>query len=208
MSKKPLVSIVLPVYNAEKTLSASIRSILRQSYTNWEMIVIDDGSTDNSVDLASSYSDPRIRVIADRKNLKLPARLNQGAAMGCGDYFARMDADDIAYPERLGTQVAFLQSHPEIDLVGSRVLIFDGAGSVVGTYPFRATHEEICRRPTAGFYLPHPTWLGKIEWFRAHPYNRTISKARTRNCCCGPMTRAVLPAFRAFSSVIARPTFH
>jgi len=176
--EEPLVSIALPVFNAEDTLAAAIRSIIRQSYSGWELIIIDDGSTDRSLDIARGFVDSRIRIVADGKNLQLPARLNQGVAMSRGKYFARMDADDVSYPERLMTQVEFLETHPEIDLLGSRILIFSENGCVVGTYPFRESHEEICNRPTAGFYLPHPTWMGKAEWFRRNPYNRSIPKAQ------------------------------
>jgi hypothetical protein len=89
-----------------------------------------------------------------------------------------MDGDDIAYPERLKLQVEFLCRNKEIDLVGCRVVIFNGAGDTVGTYPFRQTHGEICRRPWSGFYLPHPTWLGRIEWFHANPYREDFKKTQ------------------------------
>ena len=168
----------MSVFNAEDTLAAAIRSIVGQSYANWELILIDDGSTDRSLDIARGFVDSRIRIIADGKNLKLPVRLNQGVVMSRGIYVARMDADDVSYPERLMTQVEFLESHPEIDLLGSKVLIFSENGCVVGTYPFRDSHERICSRPTAGFYLPHPTWMGKSEWFRQNPYNPSIPKAQ------------------------------
>ena len=167
---EPLVSIVLPVFNAEDTLAAAIRSIIRQSYSGWELIIIDDGSTDRSLDIARRFVDSRIRIVMDGRNLKLSRRLNQGIALSRGKYIARMDADDIAYPDRLETQVAFLEKHPNIDLVGGRIIIFNETGNVVGTYPFRQKHAEICRQPWAGFYLPHPTWIGKAGWFKSNPY--------------------------------------
>jgi len=168
---QPVVSIGMPVFNCEKTLVPTIRSLLNQTYENWELILIDDGSTDNTLRLARSFNDSRIKAISDGKNMRLAARLNQAIALGRGKYFARMDGDDIAYPERLEAQVAYLKAHPEVDLVGSRVLIFCGHGDALGTYPFRQNHAEICRRPWAGFYLPHPTWMGKIEWFRSYQYS-------------------------------------
>ena len=165
-----MVSIVLSVFNAEDTLGAAIRSIVGQTYANWELILMDDGSTDKSLDIARAFADPRINILADGKNMKLPARLNQGVAMSQGKYVARMDADDISYPERLMTQVEFLESHQNIDILGSKVLIFCENGVVVGTYPFRQNHEDICRHPWDGFYLPHPTWMGKTAWFKSNPY--------------------------------------
>lgn len=170
MTSAPLVSVLLPFFNAEQTLLAAIRSILLQTYTHWELILVDDGSTDNSLSLAQSIDDSRIKVFSDGCNLSLPRRLNQAVALSQGDYIARMDADDIAYPNRLTRQVAFLKNHPAIDILGCRVMIFGKTGKIVGTYPYRQTHAEICSRPWSGFYLAHPTWTGKSEWFKQHSY--------------------------------------
>lgn len=174
----PLVSIGMSVFNCESTLAQAIRSILQQTYDNWELILIDDGSQDKTVAVANRYQDRRIRIIVDGKNKRLAARLNQAVRKSRGKYFARMDADDIAYPSRLKAQVQFLEDHPEIDLVGSRVMIFSGKGRITGTYPFKKNHAEICSRPWAGFYLPHPTWMGNTVWFRQNPYNTFTPKAQ------------------------------
>ena len=174
----PLVSIGMSVFNCELTLGQAIRSILQQTYDNWELIIIDDGSQDKTVSVANLYHDRRIRIIADGKNERLAVRLNQAVRKSRGKYFARMDADDIAYPSRLKAQVQFLEDHPEIDLVGSRVVIFNGKGRIIGTYPFKKNHVEICSRPWAGFYLPHPTWMGNTDWFQHNPYNTSTTKAQ------------------------------
>lgn len=174
----PIVSIGMSVFNCESTLGQAIRSILQQTYDNWELILIDDGSQDKTVAVANRYQDRRIRIIVDGKNKRLAARLNQAVRESRGKYFARMDADDIAYPSRLKAQVQFLEDHPEIDLVGSRVMIFSGKGRITGTYPFKKNHAEICSRPWAGFYLPHPTWMGNTVWFRQNPYNISTPKAQ------------------------------
>ena len=174
----PLVSIGMSVFNCESTLGQAIRSILQQTYDNWELILIDDGSQDKTVAVANRYQDRRIRIIVDGKNKQLAARLNQAVRESRGKYFARMDADDIAYPSRLKAQVQFLEDHPGIELVGSRVMIFSGKGRIIGTYPFKKNHAEICSRPWAGFYLPHPTWMGNTVWFRQNPYNISIPKAQ------------------------------
>jgi len=168
---QPVVSIGMPVFNCEMTLGLAVHSLINQTYDNWELLLIDDGSTDNTLSLAQGFNDSRIRVISDGVNMGVPVRLNQSLFLSRGKYFARMDGDDIAYPERLETQVAYLEAYPEVDLVGGRVLIFCGHGDALGTYPFRQNHAEICRRPWAGFYLPHPTWMGKIEWFRSYQYS-------------------------------------
>jgi glycosyltransferase involved in cell wall biosynthesis len=174
----PIVSIGMSVFNCESTLGQAIRSILQQTYDNWELILIDDGSQDKTVAVANSYQDRRIRIIVDGKNKRLAARLNQAVRESRGKYFARMDADDIAYPSRLKAQVQFLEDHPGIELVGSRVMIFSGKGRIIGTYPFKKNHAEICSRPWAGFYLPHPTWMGNTVWFRQNPYNISTPKAQ------------------------------
>ena len=175
---QPLVTIGMSVFNCEETLRQAMVSILNQTYENWEFVVIDDGSTDKTLEFARSFSDSRVRVMSDGQNMGLPVRMNQAVALGRGKYFARMDADDVAYPERLEIQVNYLERHPRVDLLGTRVIIFDGDGHVVGSYPYRQTHGGICSRPWAGFYLPHPTWMGKIEWFRSNPYRTDFTKTQ------------------------------
>jgi hypothetical protein len=87
-----------------------------------------------------------------------------------GPLFARMDADDIAYPARLEKQVSFLQAQSEVDLLATRALAFRSDGTIRGVLPFRQRHAEICRRPWATFPMPHPTWMGRLTWFRAYRY--------------------------------------
>src|SRR4051794_36827493 len=115
----PLVSIGMPVRNNEKTLGVAVRSIVRQTYPQWELLLINDGSTDGTLEVARGFCDERIRVIDEPESRGLPARLNQAVAAARGEYFARMDGDDLSYPERLERQVAYLQAHPEVDLVGA-----------------------------------------------------------------------------------------
>jgi glycosyltransferase involved in cell wall biosynthesis len=115
----PLVSVVLPVYNGEAYLKPAIESILGQIYTNFELIIINDGSTDNTAQIIESFHDQRIRVIYHPKNLGLDTSLNQTFAQVYGTYIARMDSDDISLPARLEKQVVFMESHPDFGLVGS-----------------------------------------------------------------------------------------
>jgi glycosyltransferase involved in cell wall biosynthesis len=167
---QPLVSVIMPVLNAARTLPAALRSILWQTHAQWELILIDDGSGDATLALARACTDARVRVIEGGANAGLAARLNQAIALARGDYIARMDADDIAYPERLAAQVKFMLDHPECDLAGCAAVIFDDTGAVRGRFALRATHQEICARPWAGFPLPHPSWLGKRAWFARFGY--------------------------------------
>lgn len=167
---QPLVSVGMPVRNCGKTLSAAIRSILWQTYPHWELLILDDGSTDKTVEIARSFDDSRIRVLVDGVRRGLPARLNEAIAQSKGEYLARMDGDDVAYPERLERQIRFLEGHPDVDLLGAGILVFRGEGQPMGTRAILLTHAEICRRPWAGFYLPHSTWMAKTAWIREYRY--------------------------------------
>lgn len=167
---EPLVSIVMPFYNAERTIGASIRSILLQSYTNWELLLCDDGSRDSSRELAQAFKDPRMVVWGDRRRLELGARLNESIERARGDYIARMDADDVAYPQRLEKQLRFLESRPEVDLTGGWAVLFADAGAPVGKRADPHAHGDIARWPLYSFKLIHPTFMGKISWFRRYLY--------------------------------------
>ena len=187
----PLVSIGMSVLNCASTLGMALQSILQQTHPNWELWLLDDGSTDETVDVASQFHDPRIHLIADGKNLGLAARLNQATGLAQGQYFARMDGDDVCYPERFERQVTMLESRPEIDLLGCGAIVFSGNGQAIGRLPVRIEHAEICARPWAGFYLAHPTWMGRVEWFRHFPYRQSAKRAqdqdlllRTYHHCC------------------------
>lgn len=172
-----MVSVGMPVYNCAETVGSAIRSILNQSYENWELLIVDDGSVDGTVEVARSFTDARIKIFADGEHQGLVARLNQAVAMSGGEYFARMDGDDVAFPERLRRQVEFLVENGHVNLMGCGVMVFGVQGAALGTRRVAETHEEICRRPWAGFQLPHPTWMGRREWFRAHPYDAEATRA-------------------------------
>lgn len=111
--KIPLMSVLMPVYNAERYLSESIKSVLNQTFVDFEFLIIDDGSTDNSAQLIQSYADPRIRFYKNGKNLGITPSLNRGIELAQADFIARMDADDICYPDRLQKQFDFIKAHPD-----------------------------------------------------------------------------------------------
>lgn len=180
-SESPKVSIALPLYNGEATILSSITSIVLQSYQNWELIVLDDGSTDNGPEIVKAIADPRIRFVQDNSNRGISFRLNQALELATGKYFARMDADDIAFPERIERQVHFMESRPDIDLVATEILVFGNDGDVKGRVRGKECHDDITRKPWNGFYMPHPTWLGHIEWFRRHGYRTSADKAEDQD---------------------------
>lgn len=167
----PVISIGMPVFNCQNSLALAIRSILNQTYTNWELLVVDDGSSDRSVEVARSFVDPRISVLADGVHKGIALRLREAVEISRGKYFARMDADDISYPQRLQRQISYLERHLEVDLLGCSMMVFKSDGSALGIRLAPGSHESICRRPWAGFHIGHPTWMGRIEWFRAHEYD-------------------------------------
>jgi len=166
----PLVSIAMPFYNAAPTIAASIRSILQQTFPDWELLLCDDGSTDAGAEIARAFDDPRIVLWRNGQRLALAARLNESIDRARGEYLARMDADDIAYPQRLATQLRFLADHPEVDLAGGWAVLFADAGAPIGKRTDPAAHAEIARQPLHAFKLIHPTFLGRTAWFRCYRY--------------------------------------
>jgi hypothetical protein len=126
----PLVSVILPTYNAAAYLGKAIESILAQSYSNFELIIINDGSSDNTAALLTQYGDPRILVI-HQPNLGLPKALNAGIQIAKGKYLARQDADDVSLPERLAQQVSFMEKNPSCALLGTwtNIMIAKDIGS-------------------------------------------------------------------------------
>ncbi len=115
---KPEVSVIMPVYNAAPFLREALDSIVAQTFQNWELILLNDGSTDDSLQIAQSYTDPRIKILDSEKNHGLIYQLNRGMKTAQGRYIARLDADDIALPGRLQRQFEYLEQHPKIGLLG------------------------------------------------------------------------------------------
>src|SRR6266851_3481475 len=120
----PKISVALAALNSERTLAAAIASLQAQSYGDWELLLMDDGSSDSTLKIAQSFQDLRIRIVADGVHRGLPAQLNRAVQIARGKYLARMDADDIAYPARLQKQVEFLERNPDVDLTAGWVTVF------------------------------------------------------------------------------------
>jgi glycosyltransferase involved in cell wall biosynthesis len=138
----PIVTILLPVYNAEKYLAEAIQSILAQTFTDFELIAVNDGSIDKSIDILKDFAknDSRLKVYSNEVNRGIVFTLNRGLYLASGEYIARMDADDICLPERLAKQVAYLSEHPDIGVLGTNFLHF---GNVNKVSNFRLEHELI-----------------------------------------------------------------
>src|ERR1700687_37689 len=127
-SRPPLVSVVMSVLNGASTLGAAVRSIQVHTVQTWELIVIDNGSADESGSVVSGFNDARIRLIREEPSAGLAVRLNQGVALRRGEFIARMDADDVCFPDRLERQVARLQQDTLLDLLGSGGDVFHSGG--------------------------------------------------------------------------------
>jgi glycosyltransferase involved in cell wall biosynthesis len=171
--RDPVITIAMPFYNSAATLELSIRSLLNQTYGDFELLLCDDGSNDQSLNIARSLNDPRLVCWRDGRRLRLAARLNECIDRARGRYLARMDADDIAYPHRLARQLAFLETHTEVDLCGAGAMVFGKQGRPLWRFSPAQDHPGIVRSPFRGFPLWHPLWMGRIEWFRRWRYEET-----------------------------------
>lgn len=178
--QEKLVSIGIPFYNSEKFLSDAIKSVIKQTYQNWELILMDDGSSDNSLKIARDLekNDNRIKVISDGKNLGLPNRLNQLSKLSKGYYYARMDADDIMHPERISAQVKYLIANPSIDLLGSGLIAIDNENNITGLRKGSFLDNVTLNMVMKMTWCVHPTITGKLEWFQNNPYDENLRRAQ------------------------------
>ena len=181
VDQRPVVSVIMSMRNGASTVGAAVRSVLMQTLCDWEMIVIDDGSSDHSSDIVEGFHDGRIRLVQEFRSAGLAARLNQAVVLSKGEFIARMDADDICFPERLTRQVARLREEPQLDLLACGAVIFTGDGKLIGEMPVGLDHQDIVARPFVGFPLPHPTWCGQASWFRNNPYNAELRYAEDQD---------------------------
>jgi glycosyltransferase involved in cell wall biosynthesis len=155
----PRVSVHMPVYNSERYLDEAVGSIRAQTFEDWELIVIDDGSTDGSLAVLERHADadPRVRL-ANRENRGIGVTRNECLSLARGEFFAAMDSDDISHPERLERQVEYLDNHHDCVAVGTRVRLIDPDGSEIRDWSEFVTHEEIDRAHLAGHggAMTHP----------------------------------------------------
>lgn len=184
------VSIILPYRNAERTLATAIASILWQSFEDFALLLVDDGSSDASPAIVRGFDDPRIVPLGDGAHRGLPARLNEAVAAAAqrSPLIARMDADDIAHPRRLARQLELLDAEPTIDLAGTGSVVVEGLDRIVGCRRPPSNHEAICRTPYRKFPLAHPTWLGRTAWFLRHRYDELATRSQDYHLLRGAFT--------------------
>lgn len=166
------ITIGIPFYNAEAFLADAIRSVFAQTYQDWELILVDDGSTDRSLDIAQSINDSRVKVISDGLNKRLPFRLNQITSLAKYDFIGRMDADDLISPTRFEKQLAILKENPEIDMVTTGVCSITNDSRPVGIRCGKPddiiTGVKILLGQCA---IVHAAMLGRKTWFERNPYD-------------------------------------
>jgi glycosyltransferase involved in cell wall biosynthesis len=172
MDSNVMVTIGIPVYNAGKYLKNAIDSVLAQTYPNFELLITIDGATDDSIDIVKKYNDQRIRLITDAKNRGIAYRLNQQVSLAKGDFFARMDADDIMFPDRIKNQVEFILENPDIDAIGSQAVVIDEHNNIIG---FRESDTVFSASSIQNRILfIHPTVFGKRAWFLKNRYSEDL----------------------------------
>jgi glycosyltransferase involved in cell wall biosynthesis len=172
-----MVTIAIPFYNAEKYLVDAIKSVFAQTYTKWELILIDDGSTDNSLAIAQSIKDPRVRVYSDGKNKRLAARLNEVTNLAKYDYIARMDADDLMMPYRIEKQLEILTNN-DVDIVTTGVYSILNNLDIVGirgTNYESVNFKDLLSRKVG---IIHAAIIAKKSWYQRNMYDESLSIAQ------------------------------
>jgi glycosyltransferase involved in cell wall biosynthesis len=179
----PRITVGIPFCNEERHLAAAIRSVLAQTVTDLEVLLVDDGSTDGSLGIARSFEDARVVVLSDGKRRHLPARLNEIAMRARAPFVARMDADDIAHPRRLAAELDMFDRDPSCHAVGTWAALVDqreAVLAVVEVSPEPASPRLALERGL----LAHATMLARRSWLLANPYDETLTRAEDRDLWC------------------------
>lgn len=176
------VTICIPFYNAQSTLLDAVRSVFAQTHKSWELILIDDGSTDHSLELAQSINDPRVTVYSDGDNRKLAGRLNQVVHLAKYDFIARMDADDMMSPTRIEKQLDLLNSNPNVDLISTGLCSLSNENEALSIRCVTSRHlikSDALLSGNSG--IVHASLLGRRTWFERNPYKENMLKSQDTN---------------------------
>lgn len=172
-AKKRKVSVIVPIYNCEQFIGEAVSSVLSQTYEDFELLIIDDCSTDNSLKIVKDFVDSRIIIIQKEKNTGYTDSLNYGISIANGEYIARMDGDDICLPKRFEKQVAFLDNNPSVILCGTSIQII-GSNKII-RHPSK--HEDIVIKLCFGNSFCHPSVMGRKEMFLENMYDKNFEPA-------------------------------
>lgn len=158
---KSLLTVIMPVYNAERYVREAIESILQQTYRDFVFLIVNDGSIDDSESIILSYKDPRIQYVKNEQNIKLVKTLNKALSLVQTKYVARMDADDVSMPTRLEKQVAYMESHPSVGLIGTwcRTIGFEGGQEI----RYETTQDAIMFKQLYKIEFVHPSCMMRME---------------------------------------------
>ena len=168
MISEPLVSVITPVYNREKYLEECITSILNQTYQNFEFIIVDDKSTDNTLDIIKSYAlqDPRIKLLENSKNVGATLSFNSGLDFCKGKYVARMDSDDISLPKRLIKQVEIFESWQDLEALGTGAILINQNGSEITRKQFPSDYKKIKNILNTGVPVFDPSVMMRTNFLK------------------------------------------
>jgi glycosyltransferase involved in cell wall biosynthesis len=171
----PAVSIILPAFNCEKFIDKAINSVLKQTFTGFEFIIINDGSTDKTEMIVLNYADPRIVYLKNPENKGLIYTLNRALALAHGKYIARMDADDICLPERIAKQKEFLDQNTNIAVLATTIDFINDTGEKTGVWKLdrqTTTPEQIKRKIIFENCIAHPTVMMRAELVKELKYSK------------------------------------
>lgn len=168
----PKISILMPVYNAQKYLIEAVDSILNQTFKDWELIIINDGSTDSSRELLSQIADDRVIIVDNEKNLGLIDTLNKGINLCRGEYIARMDADDISVNKRIEKQVQFMDSHPHHIMCGTNALVIDNNGKITGKIRNLTDNQSLQINLLFSNPFIHPSMMIRSDILKKNLYDK------------------------------------
>jgi len=176
----PEVSVLMSVYNGERYLKESIESILNQTFSDFEFIIVDDGSQDSTAMILRDYRDPRMVLLSNEVNIGLTRSLNRGLAVVRGTFIARQDADDVSLPNRIEKQVAFLKAHPAIGILGSCCRLIDGEGRRLWLYRVPAYDLNIRWKSLLENPFAHPSVMMRRDILTENglTYDETLQVAQ------------------------------
>jgi glycosyltransferase involved in cell wall biosynthesis len=163
LTHPPVISVILPTYNNDQYLLSALKSILNQTFSDFELIVINDGSTDNTAKILSRIHDSRLKIITHQQNQGKVASCNQGINLAQGEFIARMDGDDLIHPQKFAAQVNYLRQHPQVVMVGTRMKRMCGR-----TYRYPLDHETIRTSFLVENVISQPSVMWRRAFFITH----------------------------------------
>jgi len=206
---RPALTVGIAFHDEEPRLEAAIRSILVQSFEDFELLLVDDGSTDRSLEIARSFDDRRIVVSSDGRRLRLATRLNEITARARAPRIARMDADDVSHPDRLRRQMRHLDREPDCVAVGSWAALVDETGRPFGVV--EASGLRVGARGVRAPPIPHATMMSRADWLGRFPYDPSLARAEDRDLWARVAGSARIDVLEEVLYVVyasaSRPTF-